>query len=346
MNKFLLLFQGKILCFFYKRCILDVNIAACSRNDMAAETDVYKGVFVVKFGVFSVSMPEYGIEESVALLKELGYQGVEWRVAEMPEKEPETIDFEQRYWVYNKSTLELRDIENEAKKAKQLCDEAGLEIFGLTTYLAVGEREKLQTVLKAAKAIGCHQVRAGLVPYNPAKADKPYPELFAQLREDLKALENDLKENDVKLVLEIHMDTMIASPSAAYRALEGLDAHYYGLIFDPGNMVNEGFEEYQKSFELLGDYIAHVHIKNGILELDGEDELGACKWKRTWTPLKKGMANLKKLFEVMYQKGYDGTVSIEDFSNAEDTKGKLTHNIAYLHRLAEAAKQPKEEKAE
>ena len=29
---------------------------------------------------------------------------------------------------------------------------------------------------------------------------------------------------------------MIASPSAAYRALEGFDPEYFGLIFDPGNM--------------------------------------------------------------------------------------------------------------
>lgn len=297
----------------------------------------------MKFGVFSVSMPEYDVPQSVQLLKELGYQGVEWRVAEMPEKEPEEIDFEKRYWIYNKSTLELRDISNEAAKAKQLCNEAGIEIFGLTTYLAVGEREKLLPVLQAAKEIGCHQVRAGLVPYDPAKADKPYPELFAQLREDLKALEPSLKENQVKLVLEIHMDTMIASPSAAYCALEGLDPNYYGLIFDPGNMVNEGFEEYQKSFELLGDYIAHIHIKNGILEADGRDELGALKWKRTWTPLKEGMADLKKLFEIMHKMGYDGTVSIEDFSNQQPTKEKLEYNIQYLHQLAEAAKQPKEQ---
>lgn len=51
----------------------------------------------MKFGVFSVSMPEYGIEESVRLLKELGYDGVEWRVAEMPEKEPENVPFALRY---------------------------------------------------------------------------------------------------------------------------------------------------------------------------------------------------------------------------------------------------------
>ena len=296
----------------------------------------------MKFGVFSVCMPEYGIEETVNLLKELGYQGVEWRVAEMPEEKPEEIPFEKRYWIYNKSTLELNDIQTEAKKAKQLCDEAGLEIFGLTTYLAVNEQEKLLPVLQAAKLIGCHQVRAGLVLYDPAKAEKKYPELFAELRQNLKSLEPALKENDVKLVLEIHMDTMIASPSAAYRALEGLNPAYYGLIFDPGNMVNEGFEEYQKSFELLGDYIAHIHIKNGVLELDGEDELGACKWKRRWTPLKKGMADLKKLFEVMRKMGYDGTVSVEDFSNEQQTKDKLIYDIEYLYQLENAGKEKTE----
>ena len=52
----------------------------------------------MKFGVFSVSMPEYGIEESVRLLKELGYDGVEWRVADMPDNDPENGPPAQRSW--------------------------------------------------------------------------------------------------------------------------------------------------------------------------------------------------------------------------------------------------------
>lgn len=111
-------------------------------------------------------------------------------------------------------------------------------------------------------------------------------------------------------------------------------------------MVNEGFEDYQKSFELLGDYIAHIHIKNGILAPDGEDELGACKWKRVWTPLKKGMADLKKLFAVARKAGYDGTFSIEDFSNDEATPDKLRENIAYLKALAASAQVPAPEQEE
>lgn len=308
----------------------------------------------MKFGVFSVSMPEYSPEESIRLLKELGYDGVEWRVAEIPkpyerwdtcfltqpapaeENEPE-IPYAMRYWGKNKSTLSLENIREEALKAKELCDEAGLEIFGLTTYLAVGDTEKLVKVMEAASAIGCGKVRAGLVPYDPKKAEAPYPKLFAQMREDLKKLEPYAKQYGVKVVLEIHMDTMIASPSAAYRALEGFDPQYFGLIFDPGNMVNEGFEEYQKSFELLGDYIAHIHIKNGLLVADGEDELGAARWKRQWCPLKKGMADLKRLFEVMAKFGYDQTVSIEDFSNEEETKAKLENNLAYMKKMAEVS---------
>ena len=42
----------------------------------------------MKYGVFSVSMPEYDIAETVALLKEVGYDGVEWRVNQIPKEVP------------------------------------------------------------------------------------------------------------------------------------------------------------------------------------------------------------------------------------------------------------------
>ena len=45
----------------------------------------------MKYGVFSVSMPEYNPEETLKILKELGYDGVEWRVTNMPKEKPENI---------------------------------------------------------------------------------------------------------------------------------------------------------------------------------------------------------------------------------------------------------------
>ena len=215
-----------------------------------------------------------------------------------------------------------------------------------TTYLV----EHIARVAgKRTGVIGTVGIRIGAEAEKSAHTTPESPDLqqlFARMREDLKAIDALAAETGVKAVLEIHMDTLISSPSAAYRALEGFDPAHIGLIFDPGNMVNEGFEDYQKSFELLGDYIAHIHIKNGILAPDGEDELGACKWKRVWTPLKKGMADLKKLFAVARKAGYDGTFSIEDFSNDDATPDKLRENIAYLKALAASAQVPAPEQEE
>lgn len=288
----------------------------------------------MKFGVFSVSMPEYGIEETVKLLAELGYDGVEWRVQTLPKEKPAEIPFENRYWVYNKSTLDIATLSDTVSDVKALCDRYGIEIIGLTTYLQPNQPEEVEKVLKAARKIGCRQIRV----FPPAYDEKEdYTELFTKTVQQVKKLEELAKAYDTKIVMEIHMNTLISSPSAAYRLLCQSDPRYIGVIFDPGNMVNEGFENYKKSFELLGDYIAHVHVKNGRMVEDGVDELGAMKWKWTWTPLKKGMADLKKLFAVMKEKGYDGTVCIEDFSNEENTHDKLKHNLEYLRQLKDSA---------
>ncbi|MCI8600994.1 MAG: sugar phosphate isomerase/epimerase [Oscillospiraceae bacterium] len=288
----------------------------------------------MKFGVFSVSMPEYGLEESVKLLAELGYDGVEWRVAEMPAEEPKDVPFAYRYWAYNKSTIPLTQLAEKAAEVKALCSRYGVEIFGLTSYLPPSQHEQIELLLKAAQAMSCGMVRVFPPQYNEAD---DYNKAFAEMRRDAETLEKLAGRYGVKIVFEIHMDNLLASPSAARRMLEGLDPNCLGVIFDPGNMVNEGFENYKKSLDMLGAYVAHVHIKNGILERDGEDELGAAKWKRVWTPLKAGMADLGKFFKVLRASGYDGTVCIEDFSNEESTYDKLKGNLAYLKQLYDAA---------
>ena len=71
-----------------------------------------------------------------------------------------------------------------------------------------------------------------------------------------------------------------------------------------------------------------------------------CIRDSVWTPLKKGMADLKKLFAVARKAGYDGTFSIEDFSHDEATPDKLRENIAYLKALAASAQAPAPEQEE
>lgn len=300
----------------------------------------------MKFGVFTVSLPEYTPEESVKLLKEMGYDGVEWRVTTVADDESggrnrtwlpdqEEKAYEYRYWLDNKSTLDVEKIGEEVDRIMPVCREEDLEVFALSTYLNTDKYDDLVPVFKAAQKHGIPMVRVGLVPLEPAydKETRSALDLSRKMRTELEALVELSKETGVKTVIEIHSDTLIASPSAAYNMLRGLDPNHIGVIFDPGNMVKEGYEEYRKGFELLGDYVAHVHVKNGRYVEKGEpNPLGAKVFEFVWAPLDQGQANLLRLFEVLNQVGYDGTVSVEDFSDDRPTEEKLKHNLDFMKK--------------
>lgn len=291
----------------------------------------------MKLAVYTVSLPEYNIEESVALIKEMGYDGVEWRVestAKIPLSNfPAGVDpFTIRYWADNQSTLDIHNVMADCLRAKALCDEANLEIVNLAG--AIGSEETLEQVLEAAAAIGCKSVRGPMTAY---KADQPYDEQFRAAREYLLRVEPMLRKHGVKMLLETHHGMLTASASATMRLLEGLDPDCFGVIFDPGNMVFEGYEDYHKSFQMLGSYLAHVHVKNAALIPNGEDALGTTTYSKDWMPLWKGSADLKYLVECLVKIGYQGCLSVEDFSNEQPTREKLEANIAYLKKLIAAA---------
>lgn len=304
----------------------------------------------MKFGVFSVSMPEYTPKETVKLLKDIGYDGVEWRVTDMPPAEGEEHPmaavfggeltdeqrYEYRYWINNKSTVDSHNVMEATSEATKYADETGIETFALSSYYNTDQYEKLVDVYKAAEANNIPAVRVGLVSYDFDEEEKTVPELNAKMREELERVIELSKETGVKTLIEIHMKTLISSFSAAYNMLRGLDSKHIGCIVDPGNMADEGFEDYRKGFELLGDFVAHVHMKNGKrVEKEERDAIGAKQWNFVWTPLKEGQADLLRVFEVMKAVGYDGTVSVEDFSNEYPTEEKLRQNLEFLQKAKE-----------
>jgi sugar phosphate isomerase/epimerase len=98
------------------------------------------------------------------------------------------------------------------------------------------------------------------------------------------------------------------------------------VIFDPGNMAREGFEDYRIGVELLGPYLAHVHLKNAAFEPPEDDGV----WQPRWTPLADGVVDFDLLFEALDTSGYDGWFVIEDFSAARPTREALEHNLQFV----------------
>ena len=168
----------------------------------------------MKLGVFTVGLPDLTPEEAVRELRDAGYDGVEWRVTRVPE---DARSEEPTYWGNNLCTL--APTEEEARRARRISEEAGLEVPGLGTYVAVGDLEATAEAMRFAVMAGAPQVRVGA----GAPDGRSYEELFAAAREFLEGVEDLARSNGVKALIEIHHRTICPSASLSHRLVSTFD---------------------------------------------------------------------------------------------------------------------------
>jgi sugar phosphate isomerase/epimerase len=195
-----------------------------------------------------------------------------------------------------------------------------------------GEPEAVESIMRAAVAVGSHKMRVSPPRYD---GSHPYPKLFDQAVEDYRAVAALARKYGVQACIEMHMGNITPSAGLAHRLVSHFDPADIGVIFDPANMVVEGFENYQMALELLGPYLSHVHAKNCRWAIASEED-GVTKWEWKMVPIRQGQADWTAIVAALKKVGYDGWLSFEDFSDL-DTKTKLRDALVYLKALEAAA---------
>jgi sugar phosphate isomerase/epimerase len=277
-----------------------------------------------KYAVFTVMCPEFNIEETASLAASAGLDGLEWRVTK---KSPEPIE-EISYWSGNRSTVDIANVQADLARAKEMADRHGLAMPSLGTYMKAADLDVVEAAMQAAANVGCPKLRVGPPGYD---GSRPYPELYDDALRDYGKVAALSAKYGVQACIEMHMDIITPSAGLAHRLVSHFDPKHIGVIFDPGNMVVEGYEQYQMALELLGPYLSHVHAKNCLWEKTGEED-GVAKWQWRMAPVKKGQADWTAIVAALKKVGYDGWLSFEDFSEG-DTKAKLTEALTYLKAL-------------
>ena len=253
-------------------------------------------------------------------LKSAGYDGVEWRMTHVPEAlktEPPS------FWGNNLCTLE--PTEADARRGRALAEGAGLAVVGLGTYIRAGDLGATERMMHLAGMAGAPWVRVGV----GTMGEGSYAETFDAAKDFLAGAETLAGKYGAKALVEIHHGTICPSASLAHRLVSGFDPGRVGVIFDPGNMVYEGFEDYRIGLELLGPYLAHVHLKNAAFERPE----GGGVWKPRWAPLEDGVVNLEVLFAALRGVGYEGWLVVEDFSAVRPSTEALGHNLRLVRSL-------------
>jgi sugar phosphate isomerase/epimerase len=275
----------------------------------------------MNISVFTVMLPDLTPEEAAKELSAVGYDGVEWRVTiTLPERRQEAPS----YWGNNLCTL--APTPEDAERARRLAQMAGLQIPGLGTYITMGDLEMVERVMHFAQIAGAPQIRVGV---GRDLNRYSYTELFTQTRTFLTNVVPLARQYGVKALVETHPNTITPSASAAYRLVEGFDPETIGVIYDPGNLVHEGYEDYRIGTQLLGRYLAHIHLKNGSFSRPPAGGV----WQPAAAPLEDGVVDFRKLFTVLKQVGYTGWLGVEDFSGVRSSQETVRHNLTFIREM-------------
>lgn len=296
----------------------------------------------MKFSVFTASTPDWTPEQAVTELAQQGWDGIEWRVVD----QPESPDGRPGFWAGNLATVALTGLEEAVPRLRAAGEAAGLEVSGIGGYAPSHERDDVERLLAATRDWGAAQVRIVVPPLGTAEwggqppSGRAYPDLFAEARRDFRWIAERAAVHGVKALVELHHRTVVSSASAALRLLDGLDPAHVGVIHDLGNLQIEGHEDHLAAFEMLGPYLAHIHVKNGAWfrdPVEGGDPSATAGWHHEWTPLNEGMHSVPEYFSTLKRHGYDGWVTVEDFSTALPLRERTAFNLSYLQRSREAA---------
>jgi len=264
----------------------------------------------MKYCVFSKIMADFTLEEAVQKLQELDYDGVEWRI-------------------HDECHIKLEEVEKKAEYVKKLTESHNLEIVTLISYVLVNDIDNIKKLLNAANLMKCPRVRLWPPPYDEKEN---YHQIYQRGLGHAKKVEELAKNYGVKIMFEIHPGTIIPSASLASRWASNFSPQQVGVIFDPGNMVEEGMENWKMGLELLGEYLEYVHCKNAAWISKRVNDRK--EWHWDWVPVKEGIVNWKQVIGILKEIGFDGYISNEDFCSLPISQ-KLEEDIAYIKNLVE-----------
>jgi L-ribulose-5-phosphate 3-epimerase len=258
----------------------------------------------MKIAAFSGVFMEHSIQEAMHLTKKLGLDGIEIAARE-PHLSP------------NASLARVRE-------AKAIASSLELDIPVLAGYAGgfsdVGDidaqsgLEEFKKLLEIAGHLDCGMIR--IYPGGP-NAFLACDYHYAKAAHWLNLCAAEAKKQKVKVLLEIHNDSLVETVDGSLRLLGMIDYDNVGMIHDAGNMYITDTDYGRESVMKLGDRLFHVHIKDELRV----DEVGA---PGTFTSLTRhgnemflqcrlgeGGTDHRPLFDALREVGYTGWMTLE-----------------------------------
>lgn len=222
-----------------------------------------------------------------------------------------------------------------AKHIKSIFDKGNIDVSILGCYinLANPDDDELNKLLKKfkehirfAKDLGCSIVGTETGALNKEYVYTPEnnsEEAFQRTLKSIKLIVEEAEKFGIIVAIEGVTKHVINTPDRMKRVLDTVDSNNLQVIFDPVNLINEKNYKDQddlirRSFELFGDRIVAIHLKDFIYEDN----------KIKWESIGKGELNYKLLLSLIKERKPYIDILLEN-TNEKD----LDESIRYITEI-------------
>lgn len=285
----------------------------------------------MKYSVTTVCLPALDMAQQAALLQKLGFDGVELRVRRVSDEV--RAKAEPSSWGYHVNDVTPENFAEKAPAIRQILSDHGLSLAGLATNMTCLDLEQFKHALAGAVAAGAPFIRLAAAAGYTGKDGENYWSIYGETVAGYARCLELAKGSGVKLVLEMHGGTIHPSASLAYRILSQFSSSAVGVIYDPQNMVKDGFETPALALSLLGDYLAHCHFGAHRPFPGDKDAKGTAQWKWEACSMAEGLFNFPLIIKLLQKQQYSHFITIEDFRANIAPELKLAEGIQYLRSL-------------
>ena len=274
-----------------------------------------KEMVMIKYGLNTNCLRnDFTRKEIVQLAKKAGVAGIEWGLHE------------------------LETAAADAGEMTQLTLDAGLEVVGFINAPALWKTDLIRRWSEAVARHGAKMLRVSppwyAWNYEEALHQKEsYVDQLNLTREGLSKLQDLGREFNLRYVVEIHAGSVAASPFGIRYIMDGLDPETVGVIWDPANMVIEGQVRSSGAVDLMGKYLAYVHVKN--LEWCRKNTAPGEKpaWDIQRRTIDQGMVDYEEIAFALKCSKFDGWMSFEELCTGKDNfVNEIRQGIAHLEK--------------
>lgn len=281
----------------------------------------------MKIGAFSTFTPEYTFAESCALIKAVGYTGIQPRICEAKHA---GFDPAKPFnpWSNGKGAITEDAFFADPKGALKPAIDAGLEITSVASYTSTADMDRALKMVKACSKAGIANVRIGGL---PMPTDRVFnAKAFVEKSQGTyKELVAEAKKAKVRPCLELHPGNVYPGASGAINFLAPFDPKDVGILYDPANSVGDGWETYPVALNVMGSYLAEVHVKNTRWVPGDLTEKGTRKWKSEGADLEEGIVDWAELIGWLKDHQFKGWLVEEGHTanRTSHTRLKMAHEL-------------------